>query len=69
VSVLGRPDLVDLRTLTEAWRIRLDTEGLPMIPGRRGNVSAHDLHPLALGSRAPMAGLARWVGLTGLIRA
>jgi hypothetical protein len=46
MSVLGRPDLVDLRTLTEAWRIRRDTEGLPVIPGRRGNVSAHDLATL-----------------------
>jgi hypothetical protein len=42
MSVFGRPDLVDLRTLTEAWRVRQATEGLPVIPGRRGNVSAHD---------------------------
>ena len=42
MSVLGRPDLVDLRTLTDVWRIRRDSEGLPVIPGRRGHVTAHD---------------------------
>ena len=29
MSVPGRPDLVDLRTLTEAWRIRRDTTDGP----------------------------------------
>jgi len=48
MSVLARPDLVDLRALTDTWRIRRDTEGLPMIPGRRGNVSAHDLTTLCV---------------------
>ncbi|HXG77511.1 MAG TPA: hypothetical protein VNJ53_13175 [Gaiellaceae bacterium] len=37
-----REDLVDLRTVTTRWRIRLDAERLPVIPGRRGSVGAHD---------------------------
>ena len=42
VTLPFRPDLVDLRSLTDRWRIRLDGERLPMILGRRGSVSAHD---------------------------
>lgn len=37
-----RPDLVDLRTLTDRWRVRRDKEGRPVIPGRRGAVSVHE---------------------------
>jgi hypothetical protein len=51
MSTRSRPDLLDLRDLTTAWRIRRDTRGaerglavddVPIIPGRRGNVTAHD---------------------------
>lgn len=44
----GRPDLVDLRTLTDRWRVRRDGEGLPVTPGRRGSVSPHDLTTLCV---------------------
>jgi hypothetical protein len=42
----ARSDLVDLGNLTEHWRVRRDSEHLPVIPGRRGWVSAHDRHTL-----------------------
>jgi hypothetical protein len=42
MTVRGRPDLLDLRGLGDRWRVRLDAERLPVILGRRGNVSAHD---------------------------
>lgn len=45
---MNRPDLVDLRTLTDRWRIRRDVEGLPIIPGRRGHVSSYDREVLAV---------------------
>lgn len=44
----SRPDLVDLRALTERWRVHRDSEGLPIIPGRRGSVTAHDLSTLCV---------------------
>ncbi|MGH7393385.1 MAG: hypothetical protein ACREM3_28610 [Candidatus Rokuibacteriota bacterium] len=43
-----RPDLVDLHSLTDRWRIRRDEEGLPVIPGRRGWVAAHDFETLCV---------------------
>ena len=48
----ARPDLLDLRTLTDRWRVRRDEEGLPVILGRRGSVSAHDLLTLCVYVRA-----------------
>lgn len=62
VTQASRPDLVDLRTLTTLWRIRLDSEQLPIIPGRWGHVSAHDLKTLCVyiaGSRHVRALLRR----------
>jgi hypothetical protein len=47
-TLRSRPDLLDLRSVTNRWRVRLDAEGLPVIPGRRGNVSAHDLTTLCV---------------------
>jgi hypothetical protein len=56
-SLRTRPDLVDLRTLTDRWRVRRDTRGedrgltpdpVPMIPGRRGHVEAFDLTTLCV---------------------
>lgn len=60
-TVRGRPDLVDLRALTDRWRVRLDAERLPLIPGRRGNVSAHDLTTLCVHvtGRRPLLALLR----------
>ena len=52
MSVLGRPNLVDLRTLAETWRIRFDSERLLVIPGRCGNVSAYDLTASARPARS-----------------
>jgi hypothetical protein len=55
--VRPRPDLLDLRDLTTVWRIRRDTRGadrglasdnVPIIPGRRGNVTAHDRETLCV---------------------
>ena len=48
MTVRSRPDLVDLRELEHRWRVRLDAEGLPVILGCRGNVSAHDLTTLCV---------------------
>lgn len=48
VTVRGRPDLVDLRGVTDRWRVRRDAEGLPAIRGRRGHVEAHDLTTLCV---------------------
>jgi hypothetical protein len=48
MTLKSRPDLVDLRTLSARWRVRRDEEGLPVIPGRRGNVSAQDLTTLCV---------------------
>ena len=56
-SLRSRPDLVDLHALTDRWRVRRDTRGaergltldnLPIILGRRGHVSAHDLTTLCV---------------------
>jgi len=47
-TLRSRPDLVDLRPSTEGWRVRRDSEGLPVIPGRRGSVSAHDQDTLCV---------------------
>jgi hypothetical protein len=57
VTLKSRPDLVDVRSLTDRWRIRRDTRGadrgltpdnVPIVPGRRGHVSAHDLTTLGV---------------------
>ena len=47
-TLKARRDLVDLRALTDRWRVRRNAEHLPVIPGRRGNVSAHDLTTLCV---------------------
>jgi hypothetical protein len=44
----ARADLVALRTATRRWWVEPDEEGLPVIPGRRGCVSAHDLWTLCV---------------------
>jgi hypothetical protein len=43
-----RRDLTDLTMLTSRWRIKRDPDGLPVIPGRHGHVSAYDLETLLL---------------------
>jgi len=56
-TLKSRPDLVDLRSLTDRWRIRRDARGedrglipdnVPMIPGRRGHIEAADLTTLGV---------------------
>jgi hypothetical protein len=42
MRTFSHKDLPDLRALTDRWRVRRDAEHLPVIPGRRGSVSAHD---------------------------
>ena len=44
----SRADLVDLHALTDRWRIRRDSEGLLVIPGRRGWVAAHAIETLCV---------------------
>lgn len=43
-----RPDVVDLRILTDRWRVKRDGEGQPVILGRRGAVSAHETGTLCV---------------------
>lgn len=44
----ARPDLLDLHALSGRWRVRRDSEGLPVIPGRRGWVAPHDRETLCV---------------------
>ena len=57
ITPRSRPDLVDLRALTDRWRVRFDARGadraltpdpVPTIPGRRGHVEAFDLTTLCV---------------------
>jgi hypothetical protein len=44
----SHPDLADLQSFTDRWRVRRDEEGLDVIQGQRGHVSAHDLAALCV---------------------
>jgi hypothetical protein len=57
IALKSRPDLVDLRSLTDRWRVRRDRRGedralvpdpVPLIPGRRGHVEAYALTTLCV---------------------
>lgn len=39
---------MDIRTITNKWRIGKDSERLPIIVGRGGHISAHDLETICV---------------------
>jgi hypothetical protein len=48
MSVLGRPDLVDLRTRPRPGAFAPTLRACLWIPGRRGNISAHECTGLSM---------------------